>query len=103
MHESLTALTLGTAHPDLFRVRRLYESAFPANERRPFETLPSGFDGQGELLAFYLETALRALSACSPGQTSPTFSTLPSRKPSATGALAPPRWNASRASSRASG
>lgn len=54
MHEPLTALPIGTAHPDLFRVRRLYESAFPANERRPFETLPSGFDGQGELLAFYL-------------------------------------------------
>lgn len=54
MHESLTALPIGTAHPDLFRVRRLYESAFPANERRPFEALLSGFDGQGELLAFYL-------------------------------------------------
>ena len=54
MHEPLTVLTLGTAHPDLFRVRRLYESAFPANERRPFEALLSGFDGQGELLAFYL-------------------------------------------------
>ena len=54
MHEPLTALPIGTAHPDLFRVRRLYESAFPANERRPFEALPSGFDGQGELLAFYL-------------------------------------------------
>lgn len=54
MHEPLTALPIGTAHPDLFRVRRLYESAFPANERRPFEALLSGFDGQGELLAFYL-------------------------------------------------
>ena len=54
MHESLTALPIGTAHPDLFVVRRLYESAFPANERRPFEALLSGFDGQGELLAFYL-------------------------------------------------
>ena len=55
MRESLTALPLGGAHPDLARVRRLYESAFPANERRPFEALLSGFDGQGELLALYHE------------------------------------------------
>lgn len=55
MRESLTALPLGGAHPDLARVRRLYESAFPANERRPFEVLLSGFDGQGELLALYHE------------------------------------------------
>ena len=102
MHESLTALPIGTAHPDLFRVRRLYESAFPANERRPFEALLSGFDGPGALLAFYLGDCFAGF-VCSAGQTSPTFSTLPSRKPSATGALAPPRWNASRASSRASG
>lgn len=55
MRESLTTLPLGGAHPDLARVRRLYESAFPANERRPFEVLLSGFDGQGELLALYHE------------------------------------------------
>lgn len=55
MRESLTALPLGGAHPDLARMQRLYESAFPANERRPFEALLSGFDGQGELLALYHE------------------------------------------------
>ena len=55
MHEPLTVLPLGGAHPDLARVRRLYERAFPANERRPFEALLSGFQGQGELLAFYHE------------------------------------------------
>ena len=66
MHEPLTALPIGTAHPDLFRVRRLYESAFPANERRPFEALLSGFDGQGELLAFYLGGLLCGL--CQPAQ-----------------------------------
>ena len=55
MRESLTTLPLGGAHPDLARVRRLYESAFPTNERRPFEALLSGFDGQGELLALYHE------------------------------------------------
>lgn len=55
MHEPLTVLPLGGAHPDLARVRRLYERAFPANERRPFEALLSGFQGQSELLAFYHE------------------------------------------------
>ena len=68
MHEPLTALPIGTAHPDLFRVRRLYESAFPANERRPFEALLSGFAGFVSLLSwadithilyFAIEEALR--------------------------------------------
>lgn len=55
MNRQLTTASLDAAHPDLARVKQLYESAFPANERRPFEALLSGFDGQGELLALYHE------------------------------------------------
>lgn len=57
MHEPLTARFLATEHPDLARVKRLYESAFPANERRPFDVLLPSPDGACELTAFYHEGA----------------------------------------------
>ena len=97
MHEPLTVLPLGGAHPDLARVKRLYESAFPANERRPFEALLSGFRrGRASCSPSIMRAALRALSACSAAPTSPIFSTLPSRSRCAIRGWAPPRWNASR-------
>ena len=103
MHEPLTALPLGTAHPDLFRVRRLYESAFPANERRPFEALLSGFDGQGELLAFYLGDCFAGFVSLLSWADITHILYFAIEEALRNRALAPPRWNASRASSRASG
>lgn len=57
MHEPLTFRFLDRVQPDLARVKKLYESAFPANERRPFEVLLPSPDGACELTAFYHEGA----------------------------------------------
>ncbi len=49
----LTVCRIHTHSPDAPSVRRLYEAAFPANERRSFQTLLTGFGGQAELYAFH--------------------------------------------------
>ena len=56
---------LGPSSPELGEVKRLYERAFPPNERWGFGEILSGSSGAGELLGFYEAALSRASRPCS--------------------------------------
>ena len=54
---------LGPSSPELGEVKRLYERAFPPNERWGFGEILSGSSGAGELLGFYEGGAFAGFAA----------------------------------------